>query len=210
MEKRRINILCALLILLFSVVVGDVAYHGLAGGFSTFNKHKKGYIASSDLSHIKVTPVPCYTCPDTIRESRTGDALPYRMDQISIVTNPSGEISLFVLLMVLITPVLIFYLVRAVIQFYYFIRDVKRGKIFISENVKRLRIGGWTLFSLGLFTNLFRLIEYWEVRNLQIPGYQIESFDIQYRSFALVILLLLFAEIFALGVKMREEQELTV
>lgn len=209
MEKRRINILCILLVLMFTAIVADVSYHALAGGFSSFLNKEKKDVASANLYHVNLNPLPFNTCPDTIRQSETGQVLPYRMDRIS-VSMKEAKINPFKILLLLMTPVLILFLLRTVFKFYNFISDVKGGKIFVRENIVRLRISGWTLLALGVLTNLYRLADYLEIEGLKVPGYQIQSFDVQYRVFTFALLMLLFAEIFALGVRMKEEQDLTV
>lgn len=63
------------------------------------------------------------------------------------------------------------------------------------------------------YENLFAGVDYFLLlkdSNVSFPGYQVAGFEFEYSTFFLALLFGLFAEIFALGVKLKEEQDLTV
>jgi hypothetical protein len=90
---------------------------------------------------------------------------------------------------------------------------VQRQQIFIRPNVKRLRVICWMLLFVGIMRNMFTGVDYFLLlkdSSVSFPGYQIAGFEFEYSTFFLALLFGLFAEIFALGVKLKEEQDLTV
>ena len=69
------------------------------------------------------------------------------------------------------------------------------------------------LLFVGIMKNLFAGVDYFLLlkdSNVSFPGYQVAGFEFEYSTFFLALLFGLFAEIFALGVKLKEEQDLTV
>lgn len=71
----------------------------------------------------------------------------------------------------------------------------------------------FVLVMVGIMRNLFVVMDYLLLlkgSGVSFPGYQVADFEFEYSMFFFALLFGLFAEIFALGVKMKEEQDLTV
>jgi len=93
-----------------------------------------------------------------------------------------------------------------------FIRNVKKHKIFNIENIELLKNIAWALFALWVFAIVYMRIMYYVIaRNLEFK--QVE-FVQEYPNFAGLLMLSLFiwvlSHVFIQGVKMKEEQDLTI
>lgn len=85
-----------------------------------------------------------------------------------------------------------------------------RGDVFTRKNVKRMRYFIYSVILLGVCMeggNYF-LYSDWTSQIL-LEGYEVESYSIKY-PWMMFSILALFIEIFAVGVKLKEEQELTI
>ena len=91
--------------------------------------------------------------------------------------------------------------VRSTIYFIKFILNINRNKVFIKENIRYLRWIGWGNLTCSAFVVLNTIllqIDVWE-NLLDQTGYFI------FAIFGFII-----AEVFSIGIKLREEQELTI
>ena len=91
--------------------------------------------------------------------------------------------------------------IMILVAFVKFILNVNRDKVFLNDNVKLLRKMGWfglTSMSLVIIANLIMKISFVDFFNDCSVG----IFD--------SIFYLIIAEVFAIGIKLREEQELTI
>ena len=98
------------------------------------------------------------------------------------------------------------------LQFFYLIRNINRGDIFSWKNVRFLRKLGWALILLFICTLGTTVIGNYEASQvLQLNGCEFSyTFAFSDATFILGFISLLVAEVFAIGLKMKEEQELTI
>jgi hypothetical protein len=105
------------------------------------------------------------------------------------------------LLMMLLVLFCIYLLIRSFIAFVRFILNVNRDKVFVLENIPLLRWTGWGILIPTLIFNTYDLIEH-------VPAEKIYNRimdDITFSLFCLIV-----AEVFAIGLKLQEEQDLTI
>ena len=85
-----------------------------------------------------------------------------------------------------------------------------KGEVFVRKNVRRMRIFVYALISVSLLFELQQWGIYHDLASqVQLEGYEVLSYSFKYAWFN-YMLLALFTEIFAIGVKIKEEQDLTV
>ncbi len=95
----------------------------------------------------------------------------------------------------------IYVAVRSTIYFIKFILNINRNKVFIKENIRYLRWIGWGYLTCSAYAVINTIIlqsHVWE-NLLDQAGYFI------FAIFGFII-----AEVFSIGIKLREEQELTI
>ncbi len=110
--------------------------------------------------------------------------------------------------------ILIWYLTlfKGLMAFVRFMLNVNKDKIFVKENIPLLRKTGNGIFWYNMFMLSAVLINYFTFVQMHVP--QTEPIGWIFRSIIYPIILSFFcwimAEVFAIGIKLREEQELTI
>ena len=162
------------------------------------------YNAHFDLA---VQPTPALV-PDTLQGVTNGVKAPYwatRIEGYGRIQKSVPQIALSVVVFPLALFVLygIYCLIRLVIS-------VLRGSVFTRKNVLRMRLFVYSALLLGVLSELMRYASYLNVTaHVDIPGYEVVYGGLKY-AWLPYLLLALFTEIFAIGVKLKEEQELTI
>ena len=114
-------------------------------------------------------------------------------------TNGSDFLSGF--LVTLLALVCIFLRIRSFIAFIRFILNVNRDKVFVWENIPLLRWTGWGILIPSAIFATYDLLEHTpadKVYNQTMDGFI-------FSLFCLIV-----AEVFAIGLKLKEEQDLTI
>ena len=149
---------------------------------------------------LNVEPLP-ETTVDSLSNNRVDWTLPYTVTEIETYAKPSAW---YILVIGLAIPGLFFFL----IGFYSLIRlliSISRRKVFTPANVLRLRWFAYTSASLKILTTIGEWLTGNAAMNqISIPGYKIISYVGYSPDWVAIILPILFAEIFAIGVKMKE------
>lgn len=88
--------------------------------------------------------------------------------------------------------------------------SVLKGAIFTQRNVWRMRIFVYATLIGGFFIELQQWILYQSVASqIALEGYEVAGYSLEHPWFS-YLMLALFTEIFAAGVKLKEEQDLTI
>ena len=200
---RKIKLLALLVIVAF--VVQDLV--GMFSGF-TDGLHAAGdsteYNAHFDLA---VRPTDALV-PDTLQGVTNGVKAPYwatRIEGYGRIQKSVPQVVLNIVAFPLALFVLygIYCLIRLVIA-------VLRGSVFTRKNVRRMRIFVYSTLLLGVLFELMSYASYLNVTaHVVIPGYEVTYGGLEY-TWLPYLLLALFTEIFAIGVKLKEEQDLTI
>lgn len=105
------------------------------------------------------------------------------------------------LLLFILGIAMVFLLIRALVSFVRFILNVNRDKVFVWENVPLLRWTGWGILASELIISLYDLIAHVPLDKI----YTDVKDDIFFSVFCLIV-----AEVFAIGLKLKEKQDLTI
>lgn len=191
------------------VIVAFVA-QDLVDGFRGFTD---GYQAAGDSTEHKVhfdlavRPIDTFV-PDTLRSVATGTETPYWATRIEGYSDIEPSVAQKAgLVAAILLGLFVFYGIYCLIRL---VIAVLRGSVFTRKNVRRMRI---FVYSTLLFAVLFELMRYASYLNVaahvDIPGYEVVYSGLKY-AWLPYLLLALFTEIFAIGVKLKEEQDLTI
>ena len=220
--KKRLN----LITLFIGIAVGMSFYNSIEEDFyeikSSFMEGRSmarselGNIDenSSNIESVNVTfePKEFLAMPDSIFDRKTGTWLPSRIIKTEIFTPAKNDNSFSVLWM---TPVAVMSLTgyfMILFNFYLIIRAVNKSIIFAWINVKRLRRIGIG-FLLSFFANVFAGMY---LNNLKMNLFDVEDYNIvtsatfDGSSLMYGMITFLVAEIFAVGLRLKEEQDLTI
>lgn len=122
------------------------------------------------------------------------------------IHEPVSHVILTIISVITLIPVLygLYSLIRLLIS-------VSRKEVFTRRNCWWLR---WFTYSTALFSLLISLSEWMlekaAVQQIQLPGYEITGIDKTYVEWSSLFVMMLLTEIFAAGVKLQEEQDLTI
>lgn len=211
MKKFRILGIIAIIAILANFIGGlDEDWKDFKKGFE---EGQSGATEMYESGHHMITRVKLNVKPlsgttvDSLNNNRVDSPLPYTVTEIETYAKPSAW---YILVIGLAIPGLFFFL----IGFYSLIRlliSISRRKVFTPANVLRLRWFAYTSASLKILTAIGEWLTGSAAMNqICIPGYKIISYVGYSPDWVAIILPILFAEIFAIGVKMKEEQDLTI
>lgn len=169
-----------------------------------YNEGKKGYSTGS-FHAVEVRPTA--ELRDSLYNKEMGHNVPYSITQVETYADFPGWV-------MIILPFTCIAAMCYLYGFYTLIRlliSVSRRDVFTKKNVFRLRFFAYAqAAAMGLIWLFERVVNYYVVQQVQIPGYEVLSGTVYYAEWMLLALIVLLAEIFAVGVKIKEEQDLTI
>jgi hypothetical protein len=215
--NKKLIILSGLIIFAFGLQTAFIGYEFINGFNGDFNDgynngYKAGRKVRSKLEPYIMFPArftPVSATPDTliVYNDKAGARISVKVAKVSVEMKEIPFSIYYMIPIVLLLPILI---IIACVQFYKLIVSVAGSKIFEWSNVKRLRYIGGVLIALFLFefiTGMIFLLRVGEY--ISLPGYHLDS-EINAVLLISGLFLLLIAEIFAKGLRLKEEQELTI
>ena len=144
---------------------------------------------------------------DSIFNQVAGRKVPYQVSEITTYTQPS----VWITLVMIMSGLSMFAFIFGFYFFIYFLVEVSKRNVFCEANVWRIRFFVYSYTAIVVSMELFAWIAGGAaVAQTQIPGYQIIDHAEASPAWLPVIMMIILAECFAIGVKMKEEQDLTI
>ena len=230
--KRRLNILCIIVLLLMGWSVLEVGYYmavsattGFKAGWEYAKQQAEDPQAPptpemevigqlQHMEHVHLHPRTFdmeHWLADSVYNAKTGRYVPAMYAEL-MVSVPREEDSAMQTAGLLLGLLKLAVGIWAIVLFIRWVVAVNRSDIFTWHNVRRLRRMGVLLLASCALT---WLLEYLTVHALRqvfaLPGYELTLAG----SVSLPVLLLglcslIVAEVFAIGLRMKEEQDLTI
>lgn len=209
---KKIQILALLAILMFFV---QTVPHMVAGFTDGMNDTYKGATIRWAEQYIPVVTAVEYTPEgvakaDSVLNRATGERLPAQVMDVAVPVKPTTGLKAVTIVAL---PVALF----ALYGIYTMLRvvfSVVHGNVFSRRNVRRMRIFAYSWLAIGICMEVeFWLTQQAAARQVDMGLYAIDpptifmGNDYDWLSY---IMLALFTEIFAVGVRMKEEQDLTI
>ena len=199
---KLIRILAVIIMIVF--VVGTVKDF-MPGFIDGWNEAGDSKQYGNELVYVSVKPTDT-AVRDSLFNSKLEEQVPYTIQEVST----RGEVPVWYKIALLsILPVGL----MALYGFYCLIRVVistTRGNVFTRKNVKRMRFFIYSVLLGGVLLELSQYFLYREwASQIVLKGYEIASYEVKY-SWLPYLILALFTEIFAVGVKIKEEQDFTI
>lgn len=216
--KKQLNVICILIFLVVGLSLAPTVFlmcKGFVDGFKygvsqaekVEENHKLDIMVPLGLN---LWPESLVTSKDRIFNQKDQKSYPVSFMKMMVwikskdagVMRYTGWLSLLSL----------FFVLKAVVRFYKLINAINHGVIFDWMNVRRLnRIGRSLLISFVLMQTYIFLSYLAANRLIDLEGYRL-SYWCGFESMNLILglIALLVARIFAIGLQMKEEQELTI
>ena len=210
--KKKLNLLCAMvfavLLLSLSENIYAMIWGAIEGGKAGI-ENKTGAI--NNMHPLMLLPDNLTTTSDSKYNEMTGKNVPTWQIQSMVAVDADTPIWLS-FTGTLLSFILIIFGIKAVLQFIKFIRNINRSDIFCWTNVKLLRRLGLYLIITFAATLTSSYIHTWQLsQTLKISGYSYNWLNpFSHSSLLLGVLAFVIAEVFAIGLKMKEEQDLTI
>ena len=208
MKKFRILGIVAILVIVLEFILSITAsWKDASDSFMEgFNStQRKEHALSYRSVAVSVRPLET-TRLDSLTNSLTKENIPYKIVKVDVPIHPSiwsniiiifGGVSVFAILGG------IYCLIRLLIA-------ISKRDVFSNTNVIRIRVFTYSLVFFQFLNSLLEWLDYLEVtKQIALKGYEIKGFHLS-ADWTLLVIMILFTEIFAVGVKIEEEQELTI
>ncbi len=215
--KKRLNILC--LLVFVAIAIGFIpVFYGIGQGFMAgFTNYEQDGTPTELEQMMQAEPVNLMTvstadlASGSIRNEVTGDTVKLWPERVYVGT-PIHYPGWFSWMYSTCRLLAVVALLVIVVLFLKLIIRVNRGRVFEWSNVRLLRWLGGIELAASVITTIFQiygaalLSEQFAVRGFA-PDYfsYISTMELSVGLVALIV-----AEIFAVGLKMKEEQELTI
>jgi len=169
------------------------------------------YVQEEEFLIFTLAPIINYTMPDELVNMKDGKILPMRIYH-AMVKVPIAEKSILTIIATIFSSFLaLAALIMVVFNFLRIIIAVNKSVIFEWTNVKRLRRMGTGFVLMFVVSSIFALIQNNSILKLvELENYKIVNPSYDGGILFLGIITFLVAEIFAVGLRLREEQELTI
>lgn len=215
--KRKLNFLCVIVMLVLSYSVLEVVYFlslgfktGIELGMNSSNVQREELMHLETL-HLLPKDMSNSLLKDSILNEKSGQYVPVSYDEmiVSVNAKPSFLVKSISVLAVLGDFVTVIW---AVVLFIRIIIAINKSEIFNWRNVRRLRRLGVLLiigFACSFLKSLLTVYNVGKV--LSLANYSLSIADMVHTtSLVLGLSALIVAEVFAIGLRIKEEQELTI
>ncbi|MDR1161183.1 MAG: DUF2975 domain-containing protein [Tannerellaceae bacterium] len=208
--NKKLVILSCLIVFAFGVQTAFMCYEYIIAISSD-----KGEEPSKERAALKsyITLPVRFTSdratPDTLMvyNDKAGARMPVKVEQVSVEVE---RMPLSLYYMLPLGLLVIAFIIVACVQFYKLIISVARSKIFEWSNVRRLRYIGGILIAFTLLDLVLGLLLILRAKEyISVSGYHLGK-ELDAIPLILGLFFLLVAEIFAKGLRLKEEQELTI
>lgn len=213
--KRRLNILCILVILVLSFSVFTTLYYsgmGFGIGMKAGMRHDEAELEKITNMHIvSLFPDNLTLLTDSVYNAKSESFIPATYSQL-LVSVKAETTSWGTFLATMLPVIGSISLLIAIVYFIKFVVAVNKSDIFFWKNVRRLRWIGFLLVFNFISILIPALMTYSRLTGvLTIKGYTLTVTDhLSITNLIVGIVALIIAEVFAIGLRMKEDQDLTI
>ena len=176
-------------------------------------KKKKNEVSmffDGDFRLVSVVPAVAMFDPDTIINAKSGIKVPVAHTEMAVQVAKDRNYTLLIINSSC-SLLNIFTKIAALIIFVLIIMNINKSQIFEWRNVHRLRLLGALLITSFVLDLLPKITNYWGLKDIfAMDKYVIAPLAIQVTDMLLGLGCLIVAETFAIGLRIKEEQELTI
>ncbi len=217
--KKKLNILCFIVMLVLSYSVIEAVYYmgiGFKSGVELGLSAKMNMQRKQELMHLEnINLLPRDLSnnflTDSIYNAKTGKYIPATYGQLTVSVDTQPSIVLRILSVIASLTDFVT-TIWAIILFIRIVVSINKSEIFNWKNVRRIRCLGILLIISFACTFLTAFLTVYNVEKVfSSLHYSLCLTDmVKITSLVLGLTALIVAEVFAIGLKMKEEQDLTI
>lgn len=221
--KRRLNILCVIVVLVLSYSVFESGYYFAVGVKAGVDAGAESTVSAENqkelinMKYISLLPEQLSKVgdsglfQDSVYNEKSGEYVPVSFSSMMVSVDTKST-TLEQIASSLLNLLHIAICIWAIVLFVRLVISINKSDIFNWKNVRRLRLLGTALI-ISFCTAL--LPAYLTFRGVgkvfSVHGYNLDLSDmVNTTTLVLGISTLIVAEVFAIGLKMKEEQDLTI
>jgi hypothetical protein len=213
--KKKLNLICGLILVVLAVQVlmhfGLFAL-GVKRGLE-YSEHEIPQMerAIPQMQSLHLLPNDLFAPTDTVTNLVSGERIPISYFEVYTICDTHMGLGAF-LLQTLLAGLIVAGYVLALVALIRFVVRINRSEIFVWRNVKLLRrLGVYLCVSFIAFVGSAYMDCYAVSQSIALEGYDINWWvGLENTNLLLGLAALLIAEVFAIGLRLREEQELTI
>ena len=210
--KLKINIICVLIFIAMAMSLVNSFAQGMPDFLIGFQEGSRENVSPYMIRFVNLSPEDATAFKDSVYNASDGKLIPVQYRSVvfhdsNMTFSAVAEIVSFFLIFILLIVIIV-----QLVIFVKFVSAVNRSIIFDWSNVAKLRwIGALMLISFAVSAILYYLHYLDDVASVKIPGYTVNTIDVwDFNSLILGLGALLMGEIFAIGLRLKEEQDLTI
>jgi hypothetical protein len=214
--KKKINLICVLIFVALIMSLFEnfniVSTSFKAGWHQAEEYQLTGESRfDADFVSLHLYPKDLYALTDSVVNQKTGEQMPLLLTETQVLYNI--QLSPWLWAVIYLSGIIDWILaIMAIVTFIRLIVNINHAQIFAWSNVKLLRKLGFQLLGIYLMVVIMVITDCMAAyQNIEIAGYApnwMIGFTNSNLLFALVSLLA--AEVFAMGLRLQEEQDLTI
>ena len=213
--KKRLNVLCVLVFVIIGIGFMPFVYWmavGMKAGYESSPDHVRDIDAAMNAETVHLMPVGIgHLEHGTIRNDVTGEQVALWPQNIAVSAGVDYP-GWYDVVNTLATVLGVAAVIVVVVLFLKLILRVNRGYVFEWRNVRLLRWLGGIQLAASIVVTLLQIYGASVVSGqFRVSGYVTDYFSyVSVLELSIGMVALIAAEIFAIGLKMKEEQELTI
>ena len=221
MKKTTIYILSVIVLAITAASVLIPTYNAISLGVEGFSMGLADGLEETPGHKGDDIPLVVKFKPETMQMLQPTDSInfnnaqryPIVIDRVTVMV-PEGSVSSWTLTFNVVSLVLSLVCLGILLwKFIRFIANISKERIFVSENVKLLRISSYMLFAISAIEILSGVFTDHIIASLafELKGYDItSSWIFPWSNLMLGAISLLMAQIWARGLEIQQDQELTI
>ena len=227
---KRLKIISITFGVVYVIIIGGVIYNAMADFWSGF---KSGFEYAQINKETKNMDPPTLTTghfllklkpttglrsyPDVMLNQLDGMPMKVEIETMLVSLNNTKELlpkgmAIIDVTMLIMTFFALFIMLFVPIQTFRIVYSITKDKIFNADNIRKLRFIGYAMLVYFVADMVFSYLYYWiAARMVQVEGYVVRRMSWENATLILFgLVVLMFAEVLKVSVRMKEEQDLTV
>lgn len=225
---RRLKIISITFVMVYMVIIGSVIYNAMADfwlgfktgfedGLSYQETSKANTLSASGYFYLSIKPATgLRSFPDTMFNQLDGKPMRAEIETMVVELNnakellPKGTVIIDII-MCFVVFFAMFIMLFVPVQTFRIVHSITKDKIFNADNIQKMRFIGYALLAFFVANFMLNYLHYRIATHVvQVEGYVLRM---SWENATLVLLglvVLMFAEVLKVSVRMKEEQDLTV